>query len=231
MLRANQMKDATNAAAREALYAGAIANAVDGMEIPLSALKQSVLASEKRIADIVGRTKNPILRRALYAVSANIASGDQLPYQPTGAVGEFVGNFAAVIDAADNRPLTEKTKQEVLRRIDNVGDFYKLPAYHYCIEDTRIFHTRENVKVEGCAWDYAAQSAAYDAAGNSPLPEHLEIFWIADVLAHLAQENWFVNDAQVFSQIAARCEQMLLQGVIPQAVLPDSTVNENPILN
>lgn len=232
MLRANQMKDAANATARETLYAGTIANAVDGMEIPLSALKQSVLASEKRIADLVGRTKNPMLRRPLYAVSANIASGAQLPASPTGNGGEFVGHIAAVVDAIDNRPLTEKTKQEVLRRIDNAGGFYKLAAYHYCIEDTRIFHTRDNVKVEGCAWNFAAQSAQYDLAnGVSPLPEQLETFWIADVLANLAQENWFGNEAQGYAALSARCEQMLLQGVVPQVVLPDSTANENPIKN
>ncbi|HXG86408.1 MAG TPA: hypothetical protein VNI84_20485, partial [Pyrinomonadaceae bacterium] len=128
---------------------------------------------------------------------------------------------------------TEKTKQEVFRRIDNAGGFYKLDHYHYCIEGTRVWHTRPNIKVEGCAWNYTTQATAYDNTniGASPLPQQLESFWIADVLANLPQEGWFVQEAGVYSQIAARGEQMILTGVIPQTILPDATANENPIKN
>ncbi len=233
LLRANQLKDAASASARNTIYEGNLGDLADGMEVPLAALKQSVLASEKRISDLVGRSKNPVLRGSLYAVSANISSGAILPNAPTGGDGEWVGNFSGFIDSATSRPLTEKTKQEIFRFNENAGNFYKLPAFHFCLEGSRLFHTRSNAKAEGCAWNYTAQSTAYDNTniGTSPLHGSLEQMWIADVLANLAQEDWFAGEAQMYSQMAARGEQMILAGIVPQTVLPDSTANENPIKN
>lgn len=168
LLRSGQLADAATAAAFETVFNAVLATAVGGMEVPLTGLKYAILASEKRIAALCGRSKNPILRRPLYGRSANIAHLGQIPTTDNNSK-QWVGNFSSVLDATTNEPLTEKPKQTVLRdvRMYSSGTL-KIRPMHFCEEDTRMLHTRANIYLEGCVWDYATQLAAYDLAA-SPL--------------------------------------------------------------
>lgn len=220
-LKSGQIGDRASSAAFNTLFDGAVADLVTGLEIPRAALKMAILASEARIAALVGRQKNPVLRTALYGKTGELISGALLPNFDTKNV-RFVGNFGNVLDALDDRPLTEKRKQIVTRRNENAGDFFRLESYYFCLEDTRIYHTRQSVYLEGCVWNRIAQSAAYDDAnGVSPLHEELETFFIADVLANLPQEDWFMSEAETYRRIAKDCEAELKQGIAPTATLPE----------
>jgi hypothetical protein len=229
MLRANQLKGASGAAEFESNFAGAIADNVDGLEVPLSALKMTILAQEKRIVGLVGRCSIHSLRLPLHGVSVAVANGGICPNATTGG-GQFFGTFSGVFDSANPaNALTEKTKQEVMRRRRNAGSFYKTESFIYAFDGMRIYHTRPNVFLEGVAWNYETQSTAYNSNGNSPLHPELESFWIADVLANLAQENWFVGESQTYLNLVTRAEQQLLQGVIPANILPTNTAHADPI--
>lgn len=227
-LRANQLKDAVDATALDTNFSGGLSANMDGMEVPYTALKLAVLGSEKRIVGLIGRCSLPILRRPLQGVTANIVSGAIVP-QLSATNAEFFGTFSGVYDMGNNTPLTEKTKTEVLRRIRNTGGFYKLDQYIYAWDGLRLFHTRPSVYLEGVAWSLTAQTTAFDTFGNSPLPAELESFWVADVLANLPQENWFISESQVYLNLAQKGEQQLLQGVVPAITLPNNTAHADPI--
>lgn len=230
-LRTGQLGDAESAAAFEAVYASALSSAVSGMEIPLSELKRLVLASEKKLASICARQKNPILKAGLAAHTANLASGASLPIVDSNAK-EFIGGFDGFFDATDLTPLTEKPKEVIARNLRRImSNELSMQVYQFCLEGRVLIHTRTNVYANGYSWDYTTQATAYGASGNSPLAQECEIWWIADALANAAQEGWFSQEAGLYAGIAGGCEQDVRQGAIPQAVLPDSTASAEPVKN
>jgi hypothetical protein len=218
-LRANQLKGG-DAAAREAAYQNSnLITQMDGVEVPYSALKQTILAVAKELAEKIANSNNSLFRAALRAVSASLGSGSDIPlFDANGA--RFVGKFDAVVDALTGRDMTEKGKREIYRRLENPGEIFVLPSFHFAYEGTRIIHTRPSVVLRGCAWNEIAQSIAYDAQGTSPLPSALEMLWVCKVLAVLPQENWLVQESGVYAQLAAGRETAILNGEPEQLVLP-----------
>lgn len=232
MLRTGQLADAATAAAFETLYTSALATALGGMEVPLSELKRLVLASEKRIAGICCRQENPILKMGMADRTVDLASGAALPTLDNDS-DEFVGIFGAVHDALTGLPLTEKPIQEITRinRLIASG-FLRIAPHHFVFHDQMIFHTRAGgAYIAGYAWDYTAQATAYGASGNSPLSQEVESWWIADCLENAAQEGWFMQEAGIYSQIAANCAREAKEGAIPSAILPDTTASAEPVKN
>lgn len=232
LLRAGQVGDAADAAAFETLFTNAtLANVVGGVEVPLTGLKYGILASEKRIAGLCARSKNPVLRRPLYGKSANIAHLGLIPTTDS-ATKQWVGELGSVIDSSTNEPLTEKPKQTVLRevRMYSASQLKRRPMHFAWSGDGRVLHTRTNVCVEGSIWDYATQLAAYPA-GSSPLAQECEVLWIADVLWNAAQEGWFIQESQVYGNIVRSEERRILSGYLPEATLPDTTASPEPVKN
>ncbi len=232
-LRSGQLKDAIDAATLNTNYEGDLIANMEGVEIPYSALKRDILASEKRIAEIIAQGSNPVYRLALFGRTVDLPDNAQIPtFDQSG--NEFIGSLGNIIDSYDDSPLTEQPKQLVMIRRRNAGEFFRLSCYHYCIENGRVFHTRDSVFLEGCVWSEDAQSSAYDASDAtslSPLPQHLENFLIADVLANLPQENWFTNESGIYRQIATASEFALRQNMTPTASLPSTTSNTEPVKN
>jgi hypothetical protein len=231
MLRSNQFGDAVTATALEALFVNTLVNAIAGMEIPLSALKLAILASEKKLAETIGFSTWDIGRAALYARSDNLVSGSVLPTISSGG-NEFVGAFSGVFDQSDESPLTEKGKSEIMRlnRLYAAGAL-RIRPYHFHKAGLKLLHTRDGAYFEGCAWSYDVQGAAYDADGWSILPQTCETWLVADVLANTAQENWFVTEAGVYAQIASTCAMDVKNGLTPSATLPDTTSSPEPVKN
>jgi hypothetical protein len=225
-LRAGQFIDAGDAPAIESEYTGTpLEDLLEGMEIPYTALKEMILGAEKRIVELISRSPNKNYRRQFYGRTADV-----VPFVDLGAL-EFIGDFGNPLDSINNKPLTEKTKQEVARLTRPTRNVFRLEKFHFCIEDSRIYHTRAGVYFEGCSWSYQAQATAFDAAGNSRLPQALETFLIAEVLTNAAQEEWFAAEAEYYSRFAEKCENQLLSGIVPSARFSDSTVTENPVKN
>lgn len=229
-LRAGQLADGADSAALEAAFTGPLAGNMDGVEVPFSALKMAILASEKRIAQVIGFSSLSIYRAALQSRTIPLASGDDLPNLDQNEI-EIVGELGGVFDATDNEPLTEITKQEIRRWRRNASVLFRTPVYHFHKEDTTIIHTRDAAYFKCCVWDEQTQSAAYDASGASPLPQGVETFWIADVLANLPQEDWFVSEAGIYQRISYNCEMEIKGGAMPSAKLPDAITFADPSKN
>ena len=177
----------TGQATLEASYTGSWATSLDGSEIPISAIKTQILNIERELAHIIGSDAQHPYRSMLYGRSVGLAN---LANTPTldNAGAEFIGVFDAVTDSSDFTPLTVQPTQTISDELDPFFDDTDL--YNYDIRGNKIRHTRTLVYMEGCVWDYTIRAAAYDADGNSPLPQMLANTWIAGCMAMSGQIGW-----------------------------------------
>lgn len=231
-IRANQITDGSPADIEAAYAAASIEPAMDGVEVPYSALKQDILAAEKELAAMIGASSNSLFKIALSSESDAIESGDDLPEFDDAGV-PFIGNFDAICDADDGNPLTEQPKQQVLRRIENPGNFFKLPYYGYFFEGTKIFFKcpSDSAVVRGCSWDLAAAEALFDAESESPLPQEVEVLWACKVLENLPRENWFVPEAQYYSGLVETKQSAIIEGrerIMKMPQIPTKTASAEP---
>lgn len=232
-IRAHQIVGG-NAADREAAYAAAsIEAAMTGTAVPYSALKQDILAQEKEIAALVANSSNSLFKIAMEAESDALGSGDVLPEFDDAGVS-FIGNFDGIFDADDDTPLTEKPKQEVLRRIENKGNFFKLPYYGYFIEGSKIYFksAATEVVVRGCSWDMATADSMFDALSESFLPQELEVLWICKVLEALPREGWFISEAGVYSNLVSAKQSDIIEGkarIMEMPMIPTKTASAEPM--
>jgi hypothetical protein len=90
------------------------AGTLDGADLPSPALVDSVLASEGRIAHLIGMDKLNPFRMDLYGKSDDLASGDEVPGLDEDGF-EFLGVYSQVTDSDDDTPLTEQPIQVVRR--------------------------------------------------------------------------------------------------------------------
>lgn len=234
LVRTGQLGDAVSAADLETLYTGSLVNALEGVEIPLSELKRLVIATEKQVADICCRQKNPILKQMFSAESVDIESGDAIPVPDDGSAdGEWIGTFDGVYDSDDDQPLTEKPKQSIIqmnRRVD-AGELRLIP-FHFAMDGKRVYHTRpDGAYLAGYSWSQTERLAAYAANGDSLLHVSTENWCIAKACANAASEGWFTTEAGVYAAITRDCEAEVKEGVIPSAILPDATASSEPVKN
>lgn len=195
----------TSQSTLEAAYTGNWSAALDGAEIPISSFKTNLLNCEREIAHIIGSDQQHPYRSMLYGRSANIANLGSSPTVDNNGY-EFVGVFDAVRDADNLHLMTFQPSQT----IDDISDafFSDIQIYNYNLSGNYVQFppTTDNVFFEGCVWDYDVQSAAYDNAGSSPLPQMAANTMIAAYMATTAQIGWVdasgtqVNYNQLYQQ-------------------------------
>jgi len=180
-----------------------IDNMLDGAEIPALGFKDQILMTEKELAHIIGADASHPYRSFLYGRSANLANLASTPIVDING-DEFIGVFDSVADSDTNEPLTLQPTQ-TLADVSN-SFFADTDLYYFNITGNQIRHTRDEAYLQGCIWDYTTQATAYDANGNSPLPEMLANTWVAGVCASSMQVGWtdqaqaVANYAQVYQQ-------------------------------
>lgn len=195
---------------------------LDGAEIPKTAFKDMILATEKELAQDIGNNPQHPARTLLYAQSATLNDLDSTPAVDEDGY-EFVGVFDSCSDASDNRPCTYQPTQVIADIVDNANSFFGATNfYYYNITGNYIRTTRSSVVLQGCSWDYTTQSTAYDADGNSPLPEALETVLADGVAMRAAQVGWVDGDkASYFANLYQQGRQMFMAGTpnVPLASL------------
>lgn len=227
VLRSGQLEGADNATL-EASYIGALASVLDGAEVPQSALKDIVLMIESELAHIIASDKQNPYRNELYGRSSNIATKELIP-TVSSASKDFIGICDSIMDASNDTPLTEKPIQ-VIR--DAGQTFFNTELYHFHLSGQRAEHTRTNVYFEGCVWDRTTQSTAYDALGDSPLPQPLSNTWVAGICANLAQySGWFQGESNYYLNIYQNGLAMLKNRELGSPSLPDQTATANAVTN
>jgi len=239
-LRANQLEGGDAALRREVYNTNSdplttLTLHMDGVEVPYEALKQDILAQEAELVAMIATSTNHLFKTQLLQASSFISSGDALP--AVSALGTtFIGNLEGVYEKDTHYPLTEKTKQEVLRRVINPDTVFKLPVRHFCIDGGRVFHTvgASKAYVKAVAWDFPTQSSAFDSEGVSKIPRELASLWEYKILGSLAQENWFVNEAGYYRNMAAAMSTELIAGraqALALPTIPQTTANADPVKN
>lgn len=207
-------------------YQGGLA-ALDGAELPSFAIVDAIVASEAKLAHLIATDKLSPYRAELYGRSDALPSGTEVPALSDEDL-PFIGVFSQVVDSADDITLTEQPIQAVRRFLR--GD-YTTEIYNYAISSSRIYHTREAAYFEGCVFDRDAAAGRFSVTSSepSPLPEAWETFWISDVLASIAKETWFIQEAQYYLNIANREQSQLMARDTPLMLNPQAT-NE-PVKN
>lgn len=186
-----QQLEGTDQATLEAAYIDTdFPASLDGSEVPAHAYKDLILMIEKELAHIIGSSASHPYRTFLYCQTANLSDLAQTPSVDSDGY-EIVGVFDSCVDSSNSKPLTYQPIQIIADINDGGNTFFdKSQFYYYNLMGNTIRHTRTNAYLTGCSWDYTTQSAAYDANGNSPLPEMLANTWVAGVLANLPQIGW-----------------------------------------
>lgn len=185
-LRTSQLSG-TNQATLETAWS---AFTVDGSEIPESDLKNTILATEKEIAEVIANNPANPYRSFLYARTAALADLASTPTVDSDG-NEIIGVWDAVADVTTGRPCTYQPTQTISDIVDGASDFFSPTNYFYYNTNGNFIRTTQaSVFLQGCSWDMTVQSAAYDVDGDSPLPQTLTNLWIAGVLANSAQVGW-----------------------------------------
>lgn len=223
-LRSAQLTGTSQSTLETAYTETVFADGVDGAEVPASAIKDLILMIEKELAQTIGNNATHPARSLLYGRTANLANLDATPSVSNAGI-EFVGVFDSCADSTTDAPLTWQPTQTLADVSDEFFDDTEL--HYYNITGNQIRHTRENVYLQGCIWDYTTQSAAYDAAGDSPLPEALANTWVAGVMASLPQVGWTdgAGVAGVYANIYAQGMGLLQSGSMGQTNLPLASTN------
>jgi hypothetical protein len=196
----------------QAAYAGAWVAALDGAEIPAAAFKDLVLMIEKELVQVIGNNPSHPARSLLYGRSADLANLATIPTLDSTGV-EFCGVFDSVADSATNAPLTLQPTQTLADEADTFFDDTEL--FNYNMTGNQIRHTRPLAYLQGVVWSYSTQSTAYDADGNSPLPQACANLLVNGVCGSSLQVGWTDNAqaASTYQNMYQSGMQMLLTGL------------------
>jgi hypothetical protein len=153
--------------------------------------------------------------------TGSMAHADEIP-ATIGTVPR-IGVLGNIRDADDNTPCTEKPLDVILRRVRNANAHYVTPVYHYKIDGSRIFHTRENVTADACIYSRTAQATAFDAGGNMLLPDVLELPIVSLAIAIMVKNtSYAANDqAALYAKYAMEALAAIRAGstnVLPKSV-------------
>lgn len=193
-LRLNQIIGSSQSTLETAYVNTTFSDMLDGSEIPAAAFKDAILSIERELVQMIGNNAQHPARSLLYGQSEDLADLDQTPTEDD-AGAEFFGVFDSCSDAESNRPCTWVPTQTITDIVDNGDDFFgDTNFYYYSIVGNFIRTTRPTVVLQGVSWSYSTQSTAYDADGDSPLPEGLEATWLDGVTARAAQVGWVAGD-------------------------------------
>lgn len=204
--------------------------ALDGKQVPASALKDACVAVEAEIHEIIANDENHPYRAAIKIISAALASGAEVPVED-GSQVEFIGVYSGVIDASDGLPLTEGAMQEIWRYLRKSVGRYETDIRKFKITKERIYHTRPTVNIVGCGFSPTVALARFSSSNKSPLPASLESLWVSRTLEYMAQEGWFVNEAGFYGNFAQSCIARLKRRDLNFPTLPGTANSPNPIID
>lgn len=201
---------------------------LDGADVPLSGLKDAVIAVEAELAHIIANDRTHPYRSLFYGRSDDLPSGARIPSESDEMV-RFVGIFSGLVDSVSGRPLTETTIQEMNRFMEG---HYQGRTYKYVFSSGRVFHTRSQIYLEGCVWSEAeARTRLFPGLRNSSIPNALEATWVARTIQFLAQEGWLIPEGGYYAQIAESGIAMLRSRNTDAPQLPAVEATANPITN
>lgn len=194
-IRVNALDGSDPAALQETYSTRPLTNALFQSTIfSFDTIRDSIIQTEGRIAQVVGKSADRVLRSYIGSQTVALASGDELPTLDENGVN-IVGEFGAVIDATDPKILCTRMPLPVVRRRNQAPNLYLLEGAMYAMDGTRIIHTQENVFLECCVYDGAVQTAAFNGDETILFPDSLADLYIEGALGLLMRDDEFTDQA------------------------------------
>jgi hypothetical protein len=197
-VRINALTGATQPAELETAYTITPLTAGDVQEssiFPFSAIQDAVLLAEQKLAQTIAETKDHAWRAVLISQTDELANNATLPAQDENGLS-IIGVYGDVFDSTNERVLSEQPVEVIQRRL-NTPALWKIPVYHFAMTGDSIVHTRTNVRIEVCVWDYLNQEAAIQANDDMLLPDVLEEAIICGAITMLVRDDeWLAQGSQ-----------------------------------
>lgn len=228
-IRISALKGVTSAALNTTFATRPLTvNEFQSTVFPFDACRDAIVHAEEKLALAIANTPNHPFRSFLRSQTANVAHGAPLP--TTDAAGKtIVGVWGSVKDSIDGKVCTEKTIQEIERRVTNSGTFYKRQYRHFKIEGSHIYHTRPNVVIDCCFYDRAARKTA--VINNDPilLPDALEPAYISGAIAFLIRDDEFTEQGAYYQQHSRDSNYVIRAGGVNVPPVSEPTGKAKPI--
>jgi hypothetical protein len=200
-VRINALTGATQPAELETAFiiTPLTATDVQGSAVfPFSAIQDAVLQAEQKLAQMIAETPDHAWRAKLISQTDELANNATLPAQDENGLS-IIGVYGDVFDSTNERVLSEQPVEVIQRRLNTPG-LWKIPVYHYAMTGDSIIHTRTNVRIEVCVWDYLNQQAAIENNDDMLLPDVLEEAIICGAITMLVRDDeWLAQGSQYAS--------------------------------
>ena len=194
-IRVNALDGSDPAALQETYSQRPLTNAMFQSSIfAFDTIRDAIIQTEGRLAQVVGKSADRVLRSYIGSQTAALASGDELPTLDENGVN-IVGDFGAVVDATNAKILCTRMPIPVVRRRNQAPDLWLLDGAMYAMDGTRIIHTQDNVILECCVYDGATQTQAFDGDSTILFPDSLADLYLEGALGLLMRDDEFTDQA------------------------------------
>lgn len=203
-VRINALTNGTLPTALEAAYVISPLTAADVAEssiFPFTAIKDSVLLAEQKLSQTIADVRDHPWRAYLVSQTEPLANRANQPAQDENGIS-IIGVYGDIFDSADNRQLFAQPAEVIERRLATPA-LWKIPVYHYALTGDSIIHTRPNVRIQVCVWDYLDRQAAIDANDDMLLPDVLAQAIVCGAIAILCRDDEWLNQAKVYAEYFA----------------------------
>lgn len=218
-VRVNALDGSDPAALQETYATRPLTNALFQSSIfPFDGIRDAIIQTEGRLAQVVGKSADRVLRSYIGSQTAALASGDELPTLDENGVN-IVGDFGAVIDAENPEILCTRMPLPVVRRRNLAPSLYLLEGAMYAMDGTRVIHTQENVVLECCIYDGEVQTQAFDGDETILFPDSLADMYIEGALGLLMRDDEFTDQA-------GRWAEYFATGI---AMIPPAQMEAQPV--
>lgn len=190
---------------------------------PYSSFRDAILMAEEVVALAIASTPAHPWRAYLNSQTASLANGEELPKLDT-SNHPIIGVYGGVVDALptvdfpDGTPCFMQPLEVVRRLVQEAWRIYDL--FCYAIDGNRIWHTRPSVLINVCIYDRTTQLTAWNAAGNTVLPDATEPIITSVALSLMVKELSNVVGAEIYSKYADAGLQGIRAGIVGVPAIP-----------
>lgn len=218
VLRANQLAADDTSALAASYVTSAIGDtqmADRAIEFPAMAINDAILNAGDRLVGAIGMDPYSPYRRFFAGVTANLATGSELPLLDSGNK-TVVGVIGDVRDATSFKKLVSRNYQAVIG-VSNLA-LLKQSVHWYYTDNVRIWHTRDNVICDVVVWDKADQLTLLttNPRGNCPFPQELHEALVCGALSYIFRSTFNIEQVMIwrryFEAVIARLEQGKMVG-------------------
>lgn len=168
---------------------------IGSVEFPFTSFQRGTVSAVGRIVRTFAMVKNHPFRRYAAGVTGNIAHEGGIP-SVTALSKPIIGMYGNVRDATTDEILTEQPKQIIRSILRSKADStLKRDYFYYALQDGIIEHTRENVKLQVCAFSFADEIAKFASNGSPPIPDACFDIAFMGLLAFLFTDTGYIQQA------------------------------------